>query len=161
MTLIYRNSPPSTGASTFHRRSEHLWRPCTRPLHPEYNERQYIQYVVPRKLSWPVESYTMRPTPTNWQRQNYMTYLMGTPACQPHSHRVEDERAAYTIIMIYYRFDAFWVYWSYEVTTLLSISKRKKRPNYWKMNKRNRGGDTHTSIYFDQGTIYNRICWNE
>ena len=24
---------------------------------------------------------------------------------------------------------------SYEVTTLLSISKRKKRPNYWKMNK--------------------------
>ena len=84
MTLIYRNSPPSIGASTFHRRSEHLWRPCTRPLHPEYNERQYIQYVVPRKLSWPVESYTMRPTPTNWHRRNYMNpYLMSTPACQP------------------------------------------------------------------------------
>ena len=131
--------------------------------HPEYNERQYIQYVVRWQRSWPVESYTMRPTPTNcnveitWHIWWILWYAN-------HSHRVDDERALHT--------QSSWSNResmrrggsrSYEVTTLLSISKRKKRPNYWKMNKRNRGGDTHihTSIYFDQGTIYNRICWNE
>ena len=84
MTLIYRNSPTSIGASTFHRHSEHLWQPCTRLSTPRIQWTcQYKRYVVPRKLSWPVESYTMRPTPTNWHRRNYMTYLMDTMVCQP------------------------------------------------------------------------------